>query len=248
MKKYLLVVVFLSVSVCAESNPFNLQENLQKIDQDQDILLSALKEMAGDKEIEADDTINEVRPVAEDNIVPHPNETGEDDVKREDVLEVQKSEEEVVTTTDMVEKEAKAKKQELDQLAMQKAEELRFEKVKAEQIKIEQERAQKAEEEVQLAQKLAEEKMAAQKRKEERLEVEAYEAKRLAKDKEEKLALEKKAPEDKVKDTEKIESKIVKEKEKESEHRVVDIDIDNEKRMAKKHADKEYLDAIREVN
>jgi len=220
MKKYLLVVAFLSLSVCAENNPFNLQENLQKIDQDQDVLLSALKEMAGDKEIEVDDSINEPRPVTEDNLEALP-----DAIKREEVADV----------TEISDKEVKAKKQDIDQLAMQKAEELRLEKVKAEQIKIEQERA-----------KNAEESRLVQKRKE-RLEVEAYEAKRLAKEKEEKLTLEKKAHEDKVK-SEKLKVEIVKEKAQENEHRVADIDIDNENRMAKKLADKEYLDAIREVN
>jgi len=45
-------IIFVSTGVFAFANPFNLKENLQKIDQDQDILLSALKEMADKKAVE----------------------------------------------------------------------------------------------------------------------------------------------------------------------------------------------------
>ena len=52
MKHFLMSIVFVSIGVFTFANPFDLKENLQKIDQDQDILLSALKEMADKKERE----------------------------------------------------------------------------------------------------------------------------------------------------------------------------------------------------
>ena len=52
MKHFLMSIIFVSTGVFAFANPFNLKENLQKIDQDQDILLSALKEMADKKAVE----------------------------------------------------------------------------------------------------------------------------------------------------------------------------------------------------
>jgi len=55
MKKYLVaMVVLVSVSVNAGINPFDLKENLQRIDRDQDVLLSALKNIA-DQQEEVDD-------------------------------------------------------------------------------------------------------------------------------------------------------------------------------------------------
>lgn len=50
MKKLLLIIALVSVGANAEKNPFSFQENIQKIDKDQDVLLSALKEMADKKE------------------------------------------------------------------------------------------------------------------------------------------------------------------------------------------------------
>ncbi len=50
MKQFLVVMTLLGMSVHASSNPFDLQSNLKKIDQDQDVLLLALKEMADKKE------------------------------------------------------------------------------------------------------------------------------------------------------------------------------------------------------
>lgn len=266
MKKYLVTVALLAtIGANAESNPFDLQKNLQKIDQDQDVLLSALKEMADTKE-----QIEEIEaPVAEQlptpEVVNEAEEANTTNANMEIAMDAKEAEVEINTTTDtsrvdairekLMEEEAKKevaasvdqnhkseeiKKLEMQQIAMQKAEEERIEKVKAEQKKIEQARIEqrKIEEEraaEMQAQKVAEEqeRLATKKAEEERLEVEAYEAKRLAKKQaEEKLAAETKAAEEM----------------KKQKHEVVDINITREELVAKQEADKEYLDAVKEMD
>jgi len=245
MKRYILaMMVLVTMGVNAESNPFDLQKNLQKIDQDQDVLLSALKEMADKKE-----EIEEVQIPVADTTISEPSvyESGAD-VKMDsvEVAEEVSSPSTDISRVDVireklmvgeVQKNEESKKLEKQQIALQKAEEERIEKVKAEQVKIEQERIEQAKREEERvagmrAQRAEEEqeKRVAQKVEEERLEVAAYEAERLVKQqKAEKLATEAKAAEEKAK------------------HAVVDINITREALVAKQEADKEYLDAVREM-
>jgi len=176
MKHFLLSIVFVSAGVFASANPFDLKENLQKIDQDQDILLSALKEMADKKAVENNGK--------KEQSVTNNNE----------ITEAKKTEE------------------------YRRIKEERLSAIKKEKDKIDQARAKEIEN------------IVAKKREAERLEVEAYEAKRRAK-KEQEMA-EKKAKAAKLK----------------AKHAIVDIDIEREERMSKREADKEYLEAIREMH
>jgi len=54
MKKYVLFVLLICIGIQAEDNPFELKENLQKIDKDQEVLLSALKEISDVQKIGED--------------------------------------------------------------------------------------------------------------------------------------------------------------------------------------------------
>ena len=55
MKKYLVaMVVLVNVGANAETNPFDIKENLQRIDEDQNMLLSELKKIS-DQQEESDD-------------------------------------------------------------------------------------------------------------------------------------------------------------------------------------------------
>ena len=105
MKKLLLIIALVSVGVNAEDNPFSFQENFQKIDKDQDVLLSALKEMSDKKE-------------------------GESTVTEELISEQAKAEEERVAKQELEKKEAEKKeleKQKIAKLAAQKREKKRRE-------------------------------------------------------------------------------------------------------------------------
>jgi len=54
MKKYILLYICICISIQAKDNPFELKENLQKIDKDQEVLLSALKEISDVQKIGED--------------------------------------------------------------------------------------------------------------------------------------------------------------------------------------------------
>jgi hypothetical protein len=267
MKKYLLVAVTLGVvGISAESNPFDLQKNLQKIDQDQAVLLSALQEMAENKDEFSDEEAapskeveTEEAPQVHDD-VPSGNtvsseasreaETTRPELIRNRLIEeetksVEPSNEELMDRL-RGETEQVAKKDVKVEMAV---EEERIKKVKEAQAKIEEVRA----EQVKAAAKRVE------KEKEEKLEVEAYEAQRLVKKIEaEKLAAEEKKEALAKEEAQKVareaaqKEKLLKvEAAKEVEakkHAIVDINITKEEMMAKSDADKAYLDAVKEMD
>jgi len=227
MKKHLIVMaVFMSIYANAESNPFDLKENLQKIDKDQDVLLSALKEMSDKKE-----ELEENLPVSEDNV-------------KEEALITEDTETTIDTVDEKIMPEEKKKHKEVEQKNVEasnaqteKEEEKRLKRVKEEQLRIEEERAKLEQVRVEAAtqKKIAEEeaKLAEKKREEERLEVEAYEAKRIATKDQVVVA---------------TEANISKEVKYENDEAIADINITREELMEKKAADKAYIDAIAEMD
>ena len=200
MKHFLLSIVFVSAGVFASANPFDLKENLQKIDQDQDILLSALKEMADKKEVDVEE-----EPVS---------------ASRNTVENSARAEQSVAENNEMTE----AKRAE----EYRRMEEERLSVIEEEKDKIDQVREKEAEN------------LSAKKRETERLEVEAYEAKRRAKKEQDEARTKARMAEKKAKEVKAAKLK--------AKHAIVDIDIEREERMSKKEADKEYLEAIREMH
>jgi len=223
MKKYLLVALLTSLSVQAEDNPFALKENLQKIDKDQDVLLSALKEISDNQEAK-EEALDAQE--ANNNVVTDPNtaevsqveevSTEKDmsvvsrnsvDIEKERLMaqEVQKP---VEQKQEVVKNDVDTKAEEM---AQQKKEEEKRQKIKENQAKIE----AQVQQEKALAQK-----------EQERLEVEAYEKKRAIK-KELEAKTEMNTPADEV---------------------VADINITREQILSKKEADKAYLEAVSEMD
>ena len=234
MKKYLLIALLTSLSIQAEDNPFALKENLQKIDKDQDVLLSALKEMSDNQE--AKEEVLDAQE-ANENVVTDPNtkevsqieevSTEEDmsavstksvDIVREKLM-AQEAQKAVEQKQEVIKNDVDAK---TEAKVQQKKEEERRQKIKEEQAKIEAQREQElaAKKEAQIQQ----EKARAQKEKE-RLEVEAYEKKRAAK--KELEAKETNSPADEA---------------------IADINITREQILSKKEADKAYLEAVAEMD
>ena len=251
MKKYLLMALLASLSIQAEDNPFALKENLQKIDKDQDVLLSALKEISDDQEAKEDAVLDEQEvneaPVAEVN-------TEEPQVQEEIVMDKEQSEVspdnvDIVSAKLMdkeTEKSGAQKKQAIkneadtkaEEMAQQKKEEARLAKIKEQQAKIEaqreQELAQEREAQVQKEKALVQkEKEEAQKREQERLEVEAYEKKRAVK---------------KEMDAKVIETEVKTQGNTMDDNAIADINITREQMIAKKEADKAYLEAVAEMD
>jgi len=106
MKRYLwtaMVLVFLGAN--ASDNPFDLSVNLKKIDQDQDALLSELRNMAEAKEAREEKTeeenIEKVEKVKVDNATP---------VSKKDKIEVDNA---VSTQAKVTEEEKNRKLKEL---------------------------------------------------------------------------------------------------------------------------------------
>ena len=199
-----------------------MKENLQKIDKDQDVLLSALKEISDEQEAKEDAALDEQEvneaPVAE--------------VNRE---EQQVQEKVAVDKEKAIKNEADSKAEEM---AQQKKEEARLAKIKEEQAKIEaqrkQELAQEREAQMQKEKALVQkEKEEAQKREQERLEVEAYEKKRAVK---------------KEMDAKVIETKVKTQGTTRDDNVIADINITREQMIAKKEADKAYLEAVAEMD
>jgi len=242
MKKYLLVVLLASLSVQAENNPFALKENLQKIDKDQDVLLSALKEISDNQEAK-EEALDAQE--ANENVVPAPNtaevsqveevstekdmpvvSTKSVDIEKERLM-AQEAQKPVEQKQEVVKNDVDAKAEEM---AQQKKEEAKHQKIKEEQAKIEAQREQElaAKKEAQIQQ----EKALAQKE-QERLEVEAYEKQRAAK-----------------KELEVKEAIIPSQTETNtsSNEVVADINITREQMLSKKEADKAYLEAVAEMD
>ncbi len=266
MKKYLLVVVALGlVVVNAESNPFELQKNLQKIDQDQEVLLSALKKMAEKKDAlaEYDEPADDIEVKEEVTLHDEPkeeassdevepsmpksvsNNTSRVDVIREKVIVEELKKVETTSTSTNQDLMQKLRDTENEEVA-QEVEEKRIEKVKEAQVNIEKERAAKAKLEADRAEAEAAQ-LAAQKIEEEKREVEAYEAERLVKKQEEdKLAAQKKDVE--IAQAEATKQEEIKKQQEQEKNAIVDINVTREELTAKKDADKAYLEAIRAVN
>jgi len=186
MKHFLMSIVFVSIGVFTFANPFDLKENLQKIDQDQDILLSALKEMADKKAVE--NNVRKEQSVAKNN----------------EITEAKRTE------------ECRGIKEE------------RLSEIKKEKDKIDQARVKEAEN------------IVAKKREAKRLEAEAYEAKRRAKKEQDEARTKVRMAEKKAKEVKAAKLK--------AKHAIANIDIKREERMSKREADKEYLEAIREMH
>lgn len=245
------MALLVSLSIQAENNPFALKENLQKIDKDQDVLLSALKEISDVQEAKEDAALDEQEvneaPVAEVN-------TEEQQVQEEIVMDKEQSEVspdnvDIVSVKLMdkeTEKSGAQKKQAIkneadtkaEEMAQQKKEEARLAKIKEEQAKIEaqrkQELAQEREAQMQKEKALVQkEKEEAQKREQERLEVEAYEKKRAVK---------------KEMDAKVIETKVKTQGNTMDDNAIADINITREQMIAKKEADKAYLEAVAEMD
>jgi len=219
MKQYVwIAVVFLFTGVQASENPFDLGENLKKIDQDQDILLLELKKMSQKKE-EQEEKVMNAQEGSEENRLEDNTMHNEENVSSDNEV-VQKSE------TNLTVEEERLKK-------------VKEEQEKIEQARVEHEALKEAQE-----QKIKEEAQAEEERlAEEKREVEKYEAQRLEKKKaEEKAAalLVKQVKEEKlvVKPIQEKVTETVKE----------DINLTREKVDAVEEAEKAYLEAIKEVN
>jgi len=226
MKKYLLIALLTSLSIQAEDNPFALKENLQKIDKDQDVLLSALKEMSDNQEAK-EEALGAQE--ANENVVTAPN--------TEEVSQV----EEVSTAEDMPEATAKGLMAKEVQNPTEQKQEISKHEVDAKtaemvQQKKEEQAAIEAQKEQELAVKkeaqIQQEKALAQKEKE-RLEVEAYEKKRAAKK-------ELEAKETVISSNAKMNSP--------ADEAIADINIAREQMLSKKEADKAYLEAVAEMD
>ena len=259
MKKYLLVAMTLCVvGANAQKNPFDLQKNLQKIDSDQAVLLSALQEMANNKDEFADDEdapakglernpVKDELPQSREAMISSELPTRPEEIRQKVIEEEVKSkpsnDELISRLRGDVEVEEAAKK---DTIADAAAEEERIKKVKEAQVKIEEARAAQVKAEAtrveaekrevaiyeaeRLAKKIEEEKLLALKKEEALAKKEAIRVAKEASAKEEML---------KVEATKEIEAK---------KNAIVDINITKEQMMAKTEADNAYLEAVREMD
>ena len=219
MKQYVwIAVIFLFTGAQASENPFDLGENLKKIDQDQDILLLELKKMSQKKEEQEEKVMNAQEGLEE-------NHSGNNTAIN---VENVSSNNEVVQKNEM-------------NLTV---EEERLKKVKEEQEKIEQARAEhealkKAEVQVE-QERLAEEKQEVEKYEAQRLEKKKAEEKAAAllakQEKEEKLV------------AKPMQEKVTAEVKEDVLPATRDINLTREEIDAVKEAEKAYLEAIKEVN
>ena len=149
MKKYLTILVLLAYTqVSAENNPFNVQDNLQRIDKDQNALLLELKKLSKEKK-------KKEKNVAQESIDKLSNiVNSEKNVSLEDNVDVKIKKDEEENLRKLIE----------EQLQLEQKNEKFLEEQKEAQHRINLKREQ--------------EKAALAKRKQEKLEVEAYEAKR----------------------------------------------------------------------
>jgi len=244
MKKYLWIVIIMiasSINIHAEENPFELNDNFQKIDRDQELLLSTFKEIAEKKETRAE-TIN----------IPAPsvsvNEENTKDLSRlpsEDNMTIPTKEEEDTAKKKKAEKEEKLllKQAEEEKIKKVREEELKVEKAKAVQAKVEYERIEKVKqeqlkiEEARAAQAKAKEEKAKleemAKKEAEKKELEMQEAKKLIKIKEEETLAQEKVEDERV---------------REVKNAIVDINLTEEELMATQEADRVYLEAVKEMD
>ncbi|HHD79114.1 MAG TPA: hypothetical protein ENK98_05710 [Epsilonproteobacteria bacterium] len=275
MKKYLVAMVVLgSVSVNAGTNPFDLKENLQRIDKDQDVLLSALKNIADEQEVEevddapANDAIeNEAQPAVEQNVELEAttDTTPNTEINTSSVHEAEDVEQNIETSkVDVIREKLMAKEARKHQmllekskmqedaaqkiaeqkLLMQKQEEERIKKVQEEQAKIERERAKEAEAQAKKEAELMVAKAAEEKK---------LAAQKLEEEKREVAAYEakrlaKKKAEEALLAEQKRAEEAKKQAMEQEKHAVVDINITREEIAAKKEADEAYLEAVKEMD
>ncbi len=161
------MTILAGLSLQAENNPFDLEKNLQKIDQDQDVLLSALKEMSGKQETKGQVEIAKVKE--NEGVVP--------EQKSAAVSQVQTVQEASSTKHEADAKAVEMAQQKKEEQAKITAEKEK-EKAEANRIALEKKNNEIRKQEA-LALKAKEEK---KKREEERLEVEAYEAQKMKKE------------------------------------------------------------------
>ncbi|HIQ28638.1 MAG TPA: hypothetical protein EYH42_09090 [Sulfurovum sp.] len=265
MRKYLWMATIISVTtvyVCADDNPFNLKENLQKIDRDQDFLLSAFQDIVDKKEKLDElnlDEADEVMAIDKDEkIINDLNVSSEDidtvkEVAQGNISKDKSVEKQIVKKEEkniQEEKEEKIKQEKLRD-KKEKEELKRLEKVKLEQLKIEEERKKQEKEK--------QEKEKQEKAKKDKLE--ALHIEKLKKEKEKPEEKEKQEEEEKqeakpkkveLKKVSKLENpKQVKQKveiEQVSSEAIVDINITQEKLIATEEADKVYLEAVKEMD
>lgn len=125
MKRYLLTaMVLVFVGVNASDNPFDLSVNLKKIDQDQDAILSELKDMAEAKEERAERTeenIEKVEKIKVDNTVPAEAKVTEEERIKEERLQQEYAEIRRVRLEKGKAEKAKLEAEKLAQLEAEKA-------------------------------------------------------------------------------------------------------------------------------
>jgi len=262
MKRYVWTAVALVfVNAYASENPFALKENLQKIDHDQEVLLSELSKLAEARE--KDDIIaDEPKPVIKTiEVEERASVDDEQPVKMADSEEqynLANAIDELVGGTENTEpkKSVKNKNDEAleKQLAIKKAQEREEERRAVEAY--EKQRAQKLAQETQAA-----EKVKAQEKEAERKAVAEYEKQRTEKLARQAKVAEEKARKEAVEKVASIDSKAEKSVEKkvvqaEQSSTVVtkkelsldDIDVAAEQKAAKEAADAAYLAAVREMD
>ena len=224
MKKYLFVVMTIGlVGVNAQSNPFDLQVNLQKIDKDQDTLLSTLKEMAESKdEFTSSEKVQtkDIQDKAHAKIVN----VSSGDIVEDNILSNQSNKESISEPVSSIMQEPQAKLEKVKEVQKK----LEDAQVKEEQLEAERLRKIAVEKK-----KLENENTEALKREEEKREVAAYEAKRVEKRKEARKKT--------------LEENIQREKEQKKEV-IADINISQEIIDERNIADKAYLEAVREMD
>ena len=230
MKQYLwAAIVLVFVGANASDNPFDLDANLKKIDQDQDVLLSELRVLSEakvareDAEMEEEESNLEEETVATDTNVPN-NISEKDTIEADNAVVVQPG----VTEEDKIKKIAE---DQVEIEAQRTENEIEIQKEYAEirRVKLEKEKAEQ-------------ERLAAEK-----LEVEKYEAQRVAKKKREaeeldQLEAEKAKLENKKAELETQKAPL------ENKNIIADINITRENTEAEKEADKVYTEAVTHVD
>ena len=248
MKRYLwaaMVLVFVSAN--ASDNPFDLSVNLKKIDQDQDALLSELRDVAGakeEREEKAEDVKVDTGPnVSEEEAIPVDEAVViQPKVIEEERIKKIKEEQAKIEARRVQEEQAKVEQERLaaEKLEVEKYEAQRIAKNKLEEEKLAQLKAEKAK----LEEQLSREKEEAAKSVMTDINItrEGIEATKEA-DKTYKEAV---AQVDKEEDSAPL--KVEREKQEATKSVIADINITREETEATKEADKTYKEAVATVD
>ena len=248
MKRYLWVAIILVfMGANASDNPFDLSTNLKKIDQDQDALLSELRDVAGAKE-EREEKAEEIK------VDTSPNASEEEAIPVDEAVVIQpkvmeeerikkiKEEQAKIEAQRVQEEQAKVEQERLaaEKLEVEKYEAQRIAKQKLEEEKLAQLKAEKAKLEEQLSRE--KEEAAKSVMMDINITREGIEATKEA-DKTYKEAV---VQVDKEEDSAPL--KVEKEKEKAAKSVMTDINIAPEGIKATKEADKTYKEAVAQVD